>query len=1336
MSALSNLKREPKASLSFKQIVKIAQATPMESEVEQRLLLPLPSELQKQVRSSTNIRESLIQVINDGQVHRPNEQLVDCLQKLDDKLTENVGLAHRIVDLVSRNNELASENNQVAHENKELLVRVNELQMALNSSQEEMRNLQTQALDRLALIQNNVQALLTQTYELHEYPIPRLFIVLPDNESSWNPLDFLSNKFRIYFLCECGEHTKSINSKIPHHIHLAKHEGYDIARPKEFFQQYGTYVLTILRMLKFCISLAGVAVPAVSLLVRDDVMFKASSSLKMLVGNIQSGMDQVMKYIEKSSDDKDGVIDRSSEQMDANEALEGADLRQLESFLRIKDKNRVLGNLYRIVTGEGHVKWVCIDHYRENYHEKAAEEFCNTVKSLHGEFDENTGRAQVELTSRLQAEQFYLALEKARSIYELKIHLWWETTQSDFKRLRDTVAISNVGVLELDLASYYLKKQDGPTRDILNRNQRYDPILEIMRDRSIQSFTIRGPQNLFKRSSLLSRNGDFPNLRHLGISLFQLREDIPSVRRLIANAPNFSSLAIETGGLGMDNDGALQVYNVIAEHRTYSIDFIHWNLYLPPPPPQESDQTMAAQQYMGHLFKYYCATNSERDIDKDVLRLFWSMVEQCIQPKKRDRPLFNRYMEPSRGPSNGDVGRLKVKLRSSAQAEHFYFALGKATSVHELKVELNWETAQSDLEGLRDTLATTNVGVLKLYLKESVWAAGYDCPLDPILDIMQLPSIQSFTIRGLQNFSKRSNLILRNDDSDLRHLDVSLYEFGDETLVFKRLIASAPNLSSLAINVGALRKGNGHVLQAYNAIAEHRTYSIDFKELDLHLPPPPPKESDQSMAARQCLSHLLEFYCASSSPRDIDRIVPKLFLNKVGSLRESSSEDVGRVALTLESSIQAEHFYFALGKATSVHELKVRLEWEAAQSDFENLRDTLATTNVGVLELYLKKNASAAGYDCPVDPILDIMQLPSIQSFTIRGPQNLFKRSNLLSRNDGFPNLRHLDISFLQLKGDIFGVNCLITKATNLSSLAIRGTEDLVLREDLLDEFILDALAKATNIGPGFRELELKQVDQLGDSFINNISSVVSRSIMYNITIYTRGDEGRLRILRSIQWEHLRVLNLRIKPGTFETNVMQVLVDSLQNTSGKIGLNKFRFQSESDAPLTLPQGNLLQTFMASTSTEWLVLVVDMTLEQVLSLFKSTDFSQLKRLGLWAKKFDSAQVDAILDGLQHTSKLERLSLVGADITDKQRQQMRTKKIYLNPNMLARSYITYIAVAAVALVSMTSAAPAAPAKIPKVSAVAQELPGPDFLSVPKEMFPLCCVHKIAACCYGEQ
>ena len=454
-------------TLSFKQVVKRARKDSMESKVEQTLFSSLQPEVQLQVRSPSNTRDPLDQVIKDGLVQRPNEQLDVCLQELNHKMVENNELTSRIIDLVSKINELACKNNDLASKNNDLtstimdlmtknntmvsennglMTRMIHLQESLDAKQDEMRNLQLQALDRLALLQNNVKALLTQTYELHEYPIPRLFIVLPEDTSSWKPLDLFANKFRLYFLCECGEHTKSSKSKTPHHIHLAKHEGYDIARPNEFFKRYGSYVLTILRMLKFGISAAGIAVPTVSLLIRDDSLAKASSSLKMLIGSIQSGMDQAIGYIEKiSPKDKDAII-RPVDQMENNEALEGADLRQLESFLKCNDENRVLGNLYRTVTGNGHVKWVCIDHYRENYHEKAAKAFRNAVEAVRGSFDENTGSVQVTLRSRVQAEQFYHALEKSKTVYELKVVLNWEVTQSDFKKLRDTLVLTNVGV--------------------------------------------------------------------------------------------------------------------------------------------------------------------------------------------------------------------------------------------------------------------------------------------------------------------------------------------------------------------------------------------------------------------------------------------------------------------------------------------------------------------------------------------------------------------------------------------------------------------------------------------------------------------------------------------------------------------------------------------------------------------------------------------------------------------------------------------------------------------------------------------------------------------------
>ncbi|KAF9176301.1 hypothetical protein BGZ49_006423, partial [Haplosporangium sp. Z 27] len=104
--------------------------------------------------------------------------------------------------------------------------------------------------DRLILIQSKTEAILTQNYELLEYTIPRLFIVLPDTSTSWEPTTMFYTKFRLHFICECGEHTKAPGSKIPHHLHLANHEGYVINKPTQFFEKYGPFLMLMLEMIK------------------------------------------------------------------------------------------------------------------------------------------------------------------------------------------------------------------------------------------------------------------------------------------------------------------------------------------------------------------------------------------------------------------------------------------------------------------------------------------------------------------------------------------------------------------------------------------------------------------------------------------------------------------------------------------------------------------------------------------------------------------------------------------------------------------------------------------------------------------------------------------------------------------------------------------------------------------------------------------------------------------------------------------------------------------------------------------------------------------------------
>jgi len=87
---------------------------------------------------------------------------------------------------------------------------------------QQMLDKQHQILNRQVILENRMQALMTQNYELHEYPIPRLFIVLPKPKRRKDKIIHpLAKRYRLYFLCECGEHTTEAGrGNLPNKIHL------------------------------------------------------------------------------------------------------------------------------------------------------------------------------------------------------------------------------------------------------------------------------------------------------------------------------------------------------------------------------------------------------------------------------------------------------------------------------------------------------------------------------------------------------------------------------------------------------------------------------------------------------------------------------------------------------------------------------------------------------------------------------------------------------------------------------------------------------------------------------------------------------------------------------------------------------------------------------------------------------------------------------------------------------------------------------------------------------------------------------------------------------------
>ncbi|KAI1316804.1 hypothetical protein EDD11_009470 [Mortierella claussenii] len=477
------------------------------------------SESQVTIHSPTLRRDSDMQAIIDGQEHQ-TEDIKNSVRYYYDKLQAEVERSrvlqerHFVMQKQMHELQLAAEEDSRRWQ-KRILDQQRALQRTFEERQDKMKKMQEEALERLAIVQNKVQAVLTQTYELHEFPIPHLFIVLPKatrmRDSFAKPF---SNQFRLFFLCECGKHTMTEGSKIPHVMHLAKHEGYDIDRPTEFFQQYGPYVLTMMQMVKFGFSVAGVVVPALANTGLIEGINAVQDSLDLAQNRIGSLVDDTINFINDQFSNADGGIEMVREQgnqngLDKLEALEGADLRQLESYLSVNDKGRVLGNLYRISTKDGKVKWVCIDHYRENYRVTAMQNLMDAIKANAGLFQEEHANIIIAISSSTQAKQFYDVLVKSRGVLGLDVTLGWDATLDDFRKLASVVSTANIAHLKLAGTSF-----KGSRWDLLNNGRRFDPIVQLLQDQRIQTMELIGFTDFYAHVSVSSL-GMAPQLRKL-----------------------------------------------------------------------------------------------------------------------------------------------------------------------------------------------------------------------------------------------------------------------------------------------------------------------------------------------------------------------------------------------------------------------------------------------------------------------------------------------------------------------------------------------------------------------------------------------------------------------------------------------------------------------------------------------------------------------------------------------------------------------------------------------------------------------------------------------------
>ncbi|KAF9995863.1 hypothetical protein BGZ79_010409, partial [Entomortierella chlamydospora] len=421
------------------------------------------------------------------------------------------------------------------------------LQLEAKEKDDEMLTLQNQALDRLAVLQKHAHAIFVQNFELHEYPIPRLFIILPVDKSKWNPKNILENKFRLHFLCECGDHAMKAGKSCQSQIHIARHEGYEIRNGTEFFCKYGKYMIILLRALKLGIHSAYESVHRVP-----------------VQNLLDAGIDFSISYMEALS--VNNPVLKNINTIDDYEALEGADLRQLDTFLQVNDANRKLGNLFRITTDTGHVKWVCIDHYSSTYQEKDQKAFENAVGLNGGEYNSQLGKVVIVLKTRIRAEEFFDALTKARNVYDLDIKFDWDCSRADLEAFEDALKMSSVSILRLDLQRF----QASAASKLLSTSTRYGVLVRIIEHSNMKVIHIVLSNDFIKLSSLQPRKSS--HLHKLSFEMIHHSIGVGDFRVLVNSLKTntaLTNLNLWTSSIG--NEGALALSEALKTNTILTI---------------------------------------------------------------------------------------------------------------------------------------------------------------------------------------------------------------------------------------------------------------------------------------------------------------------------------------------------------------------------------------------------------------------------------------------------------------------------------------------------------------------------------------------------------------------------------------------------------------------------------------------------------------------------------------------------------------------------------------------------------------------------------------------
>ncbi|KAF9211137.1 hypothetical protein BGZ59_008475 [Podila verticillata] len=279
-----------------------------------------------------------------------------------------------------------------------------------------------------AILRNPTQSL--------ELSAPRLFIVLPDI-TAWQDSDPATHKFRLYFLCDFKFDKMSTNNspEEAQSIHLSYHRGYDLdsEQTTEFFEQYGQYTLTVLKMVKDGFSDYQYHIPKVENMPGLNSITSAGHPLSKAA--IVDSVDKAIAYLQR----------HSTTQRRLAPWLNARDTQRLGSFLHHRDSDNKVGGLHLSIQNSS-ARWLCEHHTYKRL--IIPEEYKIAVEGW--EIDLSQNRIRKELATFDEAEAFLRDITYIKQLFEVSITLGWKAPPVFLLDHWKEINRSSVKVLHVD----------------------------------------------------------------------------------------------------------------------------------------------------------------------------------------------------------------------------------------------------------------------------------------------------------------------------------------------------------------------------------------------------------------------------------------------------------------------------------------------------------------------------------------------------------------------------------------------------------------------------------------------------------------------------------------------------------------------------------------------------------------------------------------------------------------------------------------------------------------------------------------------------------------------